>query len=128
MANAANLYVLSGPGLHISYSTTSIAGVPQFHYQDGTQSHSFSGPQIKTEATAIGTLVTVVTRMTVDTGSTTFTLVVPPVTLPASNTTSIATFGVTTVHRFSIIKAFMVGQDDLYTVKQLSGTAQFVVF
>jgi hypothetical protein len=123
-----NFYVLSGPGLHVSYSTTSFAGVPQFHYQDGFQSHSFSGPQIKTEETALGTLVTVVTRMTVDTGSTTFTLVVPPVTLPASNTAPINTLGITTVHKFSVVKAFMVGQDDLYTVTYLHGTAEHVVF
>ena len=89
---------------------------------------TFEGDQIRTVATEIGTLVTVTIRMTIDSGSTSFTLLVPTVHLSSSNHATLHTEGITTIHRFSIVPAFNQGQTELYTVTPLTGTASFVVF
>ena len=92
-------------------------------------SRRFNFPGIRcTLDSEIGTLVTVTIRLTVDTGSTSFTLVVPQVNLDQSNHAHITTFGVTALHRFSVVPAFNEGQTELYTVTELSGTAALVAF
>jgi hypothetical protein len=68
-------------------------------------------------------------QMTVDSGSTTFTLLVPRVNLNALNdSVQITTEGITTHHRFSVIPAAMHGQLDTYSVQALTGTASHVEF
>src|SRR3954453_2986207 len=123
-----NLYQVHNNQLHISYTTSGIDGKPHFHYQDASQSLSFSGDQIRSETTEIGTLVSVRIRMTVDSGSTSFSLLVPTVNLPANQSMTIHTIGITTVHRFSIAPVLNSGQTELYSVAVLTGTAQHVVF
>jgi hypothetical protein len=123
-----NLYELSGNNLHITYSTTSLDGKPHFTYQDAQQTLNFRGDDIRATATEIGTLVSVTTRRTVDTGSTTFTVLIPNVGLDPAQPAHIRTEGITTLHRFSVIPAFNHGQKDIYTVVPLSGTARFVMF
>lgn len=124
-----NLYVVSGSGLHVTYSTESFGGGPQLTYQDAGVSRSFSGNEIRTEQSEFGTLVTVTLFLTVDFGSTTFTLVVPNVNLSTtSSSVPIHTFGVTTLHRTSIIGPIGLGQTETYTVKQLAGHAEIVRF
>ncbi|HEV2989010.1 MAG TPA: hypothetical protein VG759_11245 [Candidatus Angelobacter sp.] len=127
-AKQPNLYQLQGHGLHITYSTSGIDGKPHFTYQDAHQSLQFSGSEIRTASTEIGTLVTVTIRRTIDTGSTSFSLMVPTVNLGNANQVHIKTFGVTTIHKFSVVPAFNQGQTELYTLTDLSGTASFVVF
>jgi hypothetical protein len=123
-----NLYDLHGHHLHITYSTTSIDGKPRFQYHDNFQTLEFSGDQIRTLDSEIGTLVTVTIRLTPDLGSTTFTLLVPQVNLNQSTQAQITTFGVTTLHRFSIAPQLDQGQTEHYTVAELSGTATVVAF
>jgi hypothetical protein len=123
-----NLYDLHGYQLHITYSTTSIDGKPRFQYQDQFQTLQFSGDQIRTVDSEIGTLVTVTIRLTPDLGSTSFTLLVPQVNLNQSLQSQITTFGITTLHRFSIAPQLDLGQTEHYTVVELSGTAALVAF
>src|SRR5262252_1258239 len=112
---APNLYQLSGDHLHVTYSTTSISGQPQLSYKDNTRMLSFTGNQIRETKTEMGTLVSVTIRMTVDTGSTTFTLLVPAVKLVGpSPTAQIHTYGITTTHKFSVVPAANGGQTELY--------------
>ena len=125
---APNLYQVSGHNIHVTYSTTGIDGKPHFHYQDPHLSKDFSNTEIRTVATEIGTLVTVTIRMTVDAGSTSFTLLVPTVNMNAGETITIHTEGITTVHRFSIVGPFNHGQTETYSVTALSGTARNVKF
>jgi hypothetical protein len=127
MANQPNLYELSGNNLHVTYSTTSITGKPLFHYHDGFQVKNFSGNEIQVAETVLGNLVTVFLIRTIDSGSTTFTLLVPAVHLPPSNVAGIKTEGITTLHKFAIVNPPQ-GQTELYTVQRLQGTARFVVF
>ena len=125
---APNLYRLSSHNLQVTYSTSGFDGKPHLQYHDSFQTLHFSGDQIRTLSTEIGSLVTVTLRMTVDTGSTAFTLLVPPVNLEATNVVEITTYAITTIRRFSIVPEFNQGQMDNYEVTALRGTAAHVVF
>jgi hypothetical protein len=127
-ATTPNLYNLDGFGLHITYSTSSIDGKPIFQFHDSSQTLQFSGDQIRTLDSEIGTLVTVTIRLTPDFGSTSFTLLVPQVKLDQSNETRITTFGVTTLHRLSIAPQLDRGQTEHNTIAELAGTAASVAF
>ncbi|HLJ30675.1 MAG TPA: hypothetical protein VKY85_28475 [Candidatus Angelobacter sp.] len=123
-----NVYDLKSDHLHVTYSTTGRNGQPNFSYQDGGQTLSFKGNEIRQEKSEIGTLVTVTIRRTVDAGSTTFTLLVPAVRLAESAPVQIHTIGITTAHKFSVVPAMNLGQTELYTTTELSGTAAMVLF
>jgi hypothetical protein len=125
-AQAPNLYQLSGKHLNITYSTSGIDGKPHFSYQDLQQTLSFTGDQIRSVETEIGTLVSVTIRMTVDTGGSTFSLLLPRVNIPGEQSVPIQTIGITTLHRFSILP--INGQLDFYTVTRLHGSAARVFF
>jgi len=127
MIKEPNLFELSGGGIHVTYATTTFAGPPQFYYHDGSISKLFTGDQIRvTKDPALGTLVSVTILPTVDTGSTTFTLLVPNINLRMSDVANITTVGITTLHKFSIVRPPQ-GQTEFYTSHALSGTAAFVV-
>ena len=74
MVVQVNWNELSGNGILVNYSTSSLAGQPQFFYQDAVQSKQFSGQEIQTVDSVLGKLVTVFLVRTIDTGSTTFTV------------------------------------------------------
>ena len=123
-----NLYQLSGGALQITYATTGIDGQPHFTYQDPQQTLTFRGEQIRSVETDLGLVVSVSIRITVDAGSTTFSLLVPRVNLVGEQSVPVRTEGITTIHRFSIAPAFDQGQRDFYTVTPLSGSASRVFF
>jgi hypothetical protein len=132
VVRAPNLYILHNNviqggqfSLSILYSSSGLVGEPLFEYHDGSQLLSFSGNQIRTTELPLGNLVTVTISTTADTGSTTFTLVVPSVGLLGGQSLHINTFGVTTTRRGGILPN--IGQQDLYTVTELAGSAEFVV-
>ena len=121
-----NFYQLSGHHLNVTYSTSGIDGKPHFSYQDLHQTLSFSGDQIRRVETEIGALVSVTIRLTIDTGGTSFSLLLPRVNIPGEQTVPIRTEGITTLHKFSILPT--TGQRDFYTVVTLTGTAMRVFF
>jgi hypothetical protein len=118
------IWILAGGGIQVRYS----AAEPTFFYQDSHLSCSFTGDAIRAvNVPDIGTLISVTLVETVDTGSTTFTLVLPRVNLPAPPAlpalVPVAADGITTVHNFSPVPAFQYGQQDQYSVTSLTGTA-----
>jgi hypothetical protein len=126
---AANMFTLSGGGVQVSYSTSGIDGKPHFGYQDAMRSLSFTGDEIRRVECDLGTLVSVTIVRTIDAGSTSFSVMIPRVNLPAPfSNVPIHTDGVTTHHAFSIIPALNQGQRDFYHVTRLLGTAANVVF
>ena len=126
---APNAYHLHAKHLSISYSTTGFAGKPSFEYHDVQQTLIFTEDQIRTVTSDIGTLVTVTIRRTVDSGSTSFTLLVPNVNVTGPHLqVHITTEGITTLHRFSIVPALNQGQTEFYTVTKLTGTAEILEF
>jgi hypothetical protein len=113
---------LHGGGIHVHYST---AG-PHLHYHDAFRVLDFTGADIRAvDVPDVGTLVSVTIFLTVDSGSTTFTVLLPLVNLPAPPllpaSVSVTTEGITTVHHFSIF--ITDGQQEFYTVTKLTGTA-----
>jgi hypothetical protein len=127
-ATTPNLFELRNQQVHVVYSSTGIDGKPHLSYQDPHQTLSFSGDEIRVEESEIGRLVSVSLRRTVDSGSTTLTILLPRVTLDASNSAQINTEAITTIHRFSVIPVLNHGQRDFYSVAALTGTARCVVF
>jgi hypothetical protein len=127
-ATAPELYQLSSGQLHVSYTTSGLDGQPHFTYEDAQKRLDFKGDEIRTSTCDLGTLVTVSLRVTVDTGSTTFTLIVPNVSLDASDSAPVATQGIMATHDFSVLRNVDKGQRDHYIFTTLSGTARFALF
>jgi hypothetical protein len=125
-----NLFTLAGGGLHVSYATSGFDRKPHFSYQSPQQALSFSGDEIRTvDVQDLGVVVSVTIVPSIDAGTTTFSLLVPRVNLPAQFATApIRTDGITTHHAFSIVPGFNQGQREFYTVTALHGTASQVAF
>jgi hypothetical protein len=120
-----NMYSVEGGGIQVTYSTTSIQGQPVFTYHDASGVKNFRGDdQIKVAATDIGTLVTVTLQLTVDMGSTTFSLLLPRVNLTPPASSNITVEGITTLNRFQNFP--VPGQAQSYTVTEMRGTATIV--
>jgi hypothetical protein len=95
------------------------------HYQDSVRSLNFKGSEIRiAEVPDIGTLVSVTIFLTVDSGSSTFTVLLPVVNLAATPGSSapVSTDGITTAHHFSVVQAFDHGQQESYGLTPLTGT------
>ena len=127
---APNHYQLSGGGINITFLPTGAGGVAHFQYHDQQRTLTFSGDQVRQlEVPDLGTIVSVTLMLTVDSGSTTFSVLIPRTTLQNTRGSSahILTEGITTVHKFSLVPAFNLGQDETYTVTPLRGTASNMI-
>ena len=119
MTTTPSRWNLAGGGIHVFYNST---GNGNFDYQDASGIKTFSGPQIRVlQSPDLGTLVSVTLHMTIDSGSTTFTLLLPQVVLdpPSHAVEPVRTDGVTTLHR--LLPG--LGQKEFYTVTALTGSA-----
>jgi hypothetical protein len=125
----ANNFSLSGHGIHVDYSSTSINGQPRLAYHDHLRNLSFAGAQIRTaEVPDIGSIVSVTLTITPDVGSTTVSVFIPNVLVSAPNgSTSVTTEGITTIHRMPFAIP-MPGQREVYSVVQLTGVASHLIF
>ncbi len=123
-AQQPNQFDVQGDGVTISYSTSSFSGVPLFNYRDNERTISRSGDEIRTEETAIATLVTIDVEQIPDASEVTATLFLPRIVLRQGNTeTALATIGVLTTSARRID-----GQMQTYRALNLSGTASLVAF
>ena len=125
-----NLYELSGHGIHVTFFPVGAGGVAHFSYQDAQRSLQFSGDQIRTVAVAdLGTVVSVTLVLTPDSGSTTFSVLLPQVNLDNHRGSSVpvSTDGITTHHRFSLIPQLLRGQLERYHVTPMHGTASLAI-
>jgi len=85
-----NSYVLTSTdgNTKVTYETSTFFGLPTLSLtQGGNPPRNFTGSQIRTLSTEIGTLVTVTTFMTIDTGSTSFSLLIPAIGLTSIGAT-----------------------------------------
>jgi len=124
--NTPNLYILTGAdGVQITYTPSDSSGKPDLNYVDASRNLSFNGDQVSIEQSALGSLVTVILVKTVDTGNTTFTVLIPNVNLGDTGRQPIKTVGIVTVNHI-LFAAPLVGQRQLYTINELKGTAQFI--
>jgi hypothetical protein len=131
MANLQpNRYVLqsSNGQTKVDYETSSFIGQPTLNLTMGSgPTRHFAGSQIRTLSTEIGTLVTVTTFLTIDTGATSFSVLIPAITLKSiADHEAFATEAVVTAH--SGPNSFpATGVHETYQFIPLQGTASFVL-
>ena len=117
----ANLFELSGDGVQITYSTSSFQGSPQFRYNDRT----FTGNEIRTQASELGTEVSVTLQVRLaDVGGTVLTLLIPEVILGEASAQSFQTLAIL-IERAEMVRP---GTQLSYRVLPLQGTAKLVFF
>jgi hypothetical protein len=133
MANIRpNRFVLrsSDGNTQVDYETTSFLGQPVLNLKQGPglgPIRHFAGSQIRTLDTEIGTWVSVTTEMTVDTGSTSFSVLIPAVTLTSiSDHKAIATEAIIT-HHTGPNSVPITGVHETYQFIPLSGEASVVL-
>src|SRR5215471_7646850 len=79
-----NQFTLEGYDTQITYSASSLRGVPQFSFRDRVETRSFSGDEIRHEDTSVGQMVTVqLQNNAADQGFEYVTLFLPKVQLAA---------------------------------------------
>ncbi|MCW2556980.1 MAG: hypothetical protein JWP55_944 [Mycobacterium sp.] len=124
-----NQYHLQGGGISVSYYPGGSGpiiegrGRLRFTYHDSFRALSFFGDEVRTvDVPDLGTVVSVTIVQTIDTGSTSASLLVPNVVLPSPLPVSINTELVTTRHLFFVV-AFGHPQRDVYSVTALTGVA-----
>jgi hypothetical protein len=123
-------YTLHGHGIAVTYLPVGAGGLPHFSYQDAHRSLNFTGTQIRTvDVPDLGTVVSVTLALTVDAGSTTFSILIPIVNLQNQKGASavVHTEGITTTRRLSIVPQLNLGQVESYVVVPLSGNASNVI-
>ena len=122
-------YDLHGKRISISYIPEAVIGPVttddpvRFVYQDDLQTLKFTGDAIRTvDVPDLGTVVSVTIGKTIDSGYTSFSVLIPHVTLTPqlSLSAAVATVGVTTVHRE--LMAFGQPQTQTYSSTRLRGT------
>jgi hypothetical protein len=124
-----NQYHLSGDGISVSYFPDGLgpigpAGATRLIYQDGSQQLKFTSDELRiVPVEDLGTWISVTLVRTVDTGYTSFSLLLPEVVLAGPNASArVDTVGVTTVHR-AFVARIGHAQVETYTEACLSGTA-----
>jgi hypothetical protein len=123
-----NMFELQGGDVRVSYSTSSIAGVPLFTYEGQGVKRSFKGEEIRAQETEIGVLVTVTIEAVPDFRVVTFSVLIPTINLDG-NEAEVKTQGIHTTSRTSIGgPALVKGQVNSYEGVELSGKARAVVF
>jgi hypothetical protein len=122
-----NQFDLTGEGITVNYSTSGIDGKPHLAYKKGRQTLNFSGDEIRTAGTELGTLVTVSIAVTVDRGFTSFSFLLPAFEMRGALKQSFNSVGITTVHKTSI-GGPVQGAQQSYKSIPLRGTARQVEF
>jgi len=128
MSVQPNQYTLKGGNITVTYTTTNFLGQPFLSYNDGTTTKDFFGSAIRVVDTGIGTLVTVTTFMTIDTGGTEFSVLLPFIELSdVNNKQNFSTDGIVT--HFKGPDSFpLTGTRQTYEFIPMTGTARHVVF
>jgi hypothetical protein len=113
----------------VEYETSSFIGQPSLNLTQGSgPTRHFSGSQIRTRRTEIGTLVTVTINVTVDTGSTSLSVLIPAISLSSvSDHETFSTEAIVTSHTgpHSFPRA---GVHETYEFIPMKGEASFLVF
>lgn len=127
VANDQLQYMLQNEDLKITYLASGFQGLPYLTYQDQTQTLNFKGAEIRTAGTEIGTLVTVTIKFTVDAGSTSFSVLIPAITLSNTQAEEVfKTVGVLTIHKTTPLVLPPTGARETYEVCELHGSASAV--
>jgi hypothetical protein len=122
-----NRYELSRDDIELTYSTTSIDGSARFSFRDAGRKFDFSGEQIRTRATDLGTEMTVTLENIPDAQTVTLTLLVPAINLGQKRESQFDTAAIETTNHTTIAGPKLVtGPLQTYRVIELHGTAKIV--
>jgi len=113
----------------VDYETTSLIGQPFLNLTQGPGGpiRHFAGSQIRAVNTEIGTLVSVTTQMSIDSGSTSFSVLIPAITLSSvSDHKSFATEAIVTTHS-GPVSVPPTGVHEKYQFIPMKGEAEFVL-
>src|SRR5258708_36210784 len=131
MANIQpNRYVLHSQDgkTKVDYETSSFIGQPILNLTQGPGPiRHFSGSQIRTLNTEIGTLVTVTTHMTIDTGSTSFSVLIPAISLAACSDSKTFETGALVTSHSGPNSVPRTGVHETYQFIPMKGEANFVL-
>lgn len=119
------LFELKGHDLNLTYSTTNIAGQPQFQYQGALGSRALSGNEIRTQQSELGTLVSVTLVPTVDATYVTLTVLIPSFNMGGQNEQSFSTLAIQATHAGP--DTFKIGARESYEVFHVHGTARVAI-
>lgn len=122
-----NEYTLKGGNITFTYLRHNFLGQPFVTYTEGGQTKSFSGSAVRILEIGIGTLVTVTTHMTIDTGGTEFSVLLPVIELSdTGKSQAFSTDGIST--QFKGPDSFpATGVRETYNFIPMSGTARFIL-
>ncbi len=123
----ANLFELACGDTSITYSTSSFAGPPQFSFTDPDGTLSFSGDEIETLPSALGSEVTVTLEAVPDLRTVSLTLLLPSFRLPADGEAEFDTLAIKSTHPTTIAGP-PEGAGQTYEAIGLHGTAKAVDF
>ena len=90
----ANKFTLKGRDLEITCTIGANPSFPTLNYRYGAVAKSFAPQQIHIDETMLGQLITVTLQLTVDTGATTFSLCLPTLDVPLSDSIDFTTIGI----------------------------------
>jgi hypothetical protein len=123
-----NEYTLQGGGITVTYITSNFLGQPFLSYKDGAVTKDFFGSAIRVQNVGIGTLVTVTTFMSIDTGGAEFSVLLPLIELAdATKAQTFSTDGIAT--SFKGPDSFpSTGVREDYNFIPMNGTARVVKF
>ena len=120
-----NLYELSSDDRIVSYTTSSVAGQRLFTFAHSEGQHSFTGGEIESAETALGTEVTVTLETVPDLETIRLTLILPSIRMSQGEEVSVSTFGVLTTTSTPVAGP-PPGVGQTYEVFMLDGTAKLV--
>ena len=102
---SANHFVLRHHDVEVEYTAGVTPGIPALTYCDGSSpKKSFTGAEIATDETALGTLVSVPLQQTIDTGGERFGFVLPQLDVPQGQSGHVRHGGrVREVHRARLV-------------------------
>jgi hypothetical protein len=122
-----NEYTLQGGNLTFTYLKHNFLGQPFVSYTEGGQTRNFSGSAVRILETGIGTLVSVTTQTSIDTGGTEFSVLLPVIELAAiGKSQAFSTGGIAT--QFKGPDSFpATGVRETYNFIPMTGVARFVV-
>ena len=114
----------------ISYSATSLTGVPQLSYEDAELDLNFSGDDITRQDTCLGEIVTVTLKnlVPVDGPLHTFTLLVPKTRLSMGDQVSFDTLGIEMIESAARLTPPSPRVLQVYRSHQLQGVAELINF
>ena len=122
---AANLFELSHGESTLSYTVSNIAGQPVLIYNNGKQTKTFTGNEVTRENTALGTLVTVILKSSVDGPRQLLTLVQPEVLVSDGAPQKVSLPVI--FHTTAGVIPRKPGPRQTYEVQIFTGPAKFVV-